>query len=311
MEFLDGVKVSAVGTPDAPDLDPQLVARRGADAVLKQILVHGLFHADPHPGNILVLAGNVVAFIDFGIVGRVNRQMRRRLADTILAVGRHDADRLAEIVAAVATPLRPVDLTELARDLEEMLDTYADVPLGDLSLSEVFASVTETMSRHQLPADLLLLIKAVATIESVGRQLDPSFKMVEHAEPFVERLVEQRHRPRALALRTADAGHQALKALRSLPRDLAELTTKARTDGLQIQFIHRNLDYFIREMDRASNRLSFAIVIAAIVIGSAVVVHAGIGPHAFGYPSLGLAGFVAAGILGIGLAVGILRSGRL
>jgi ubiquinone biosynthesis protein len=313
MEFLDGVKVSAVGTPDAPGLDPQLVARRGADAVLKQILVHGLFHADPHPGNILVLPGNVVAFIDFGIVGRVNRQLRRRLADTLLAVGRRDADRLAEIVVAVATPLRPVNSRELARDLEEMLDAYADVPLGDLSLCDVFASVTQAMSRHRLklPADLLLLIKAVATIESVGRQLDPSFKMVEYAEPFAERLVEERHRPRALARRTADAGHDALRALRTVPRDFAELTRKARTDGLQVQFIHRNLDYFIREMDRASNRLSFAIVIAAIVIGSAVIVHAGIGPHAFGYPSLGVAGFITAGVLGIGLAIGILRSGRL
>ena len=313
MEFLDGVKVSAVGTPDAPGLDPQLVARRGADAVLKQILVHGLFHADPHPGNILVLPGNVVAFIDFGIVGRVNRQLRRRLADTLLAVGRRDADRLAEIVVAVATPLRPVNSRELARDLEEMLDAYADVPLGDLSLSDVFASVTQAMSRHRLklPADLLLLIKAVATIESVGRQLDPSFKMVEYAAPFAERLVEERHRPRALARRTADAGHEALRALRTVPRDFAELTRKARTDGLQVQFIHRNLDYFIREMDRASNRLSFAIVIAAIVIGSAVIVHAGIGPHAFGYPSLGVAGFITAGVLGIGLAIGILRSGRL
>jgi ubiquinone biosynthesis protein len=161
------------------------------------------------------------------------------------------------------------------------------------------------------PADLLLLVKAVATIEGVGRQLDPSFKMVEYAAPFAERLVTERHRPRALARRTADAGHEAFRALRTVPRDLAELTRKARTDGLQVQFIHRNLEYFIREMDRASNRLSFAIVIAAIVVGSSVIVHAGLGPHAFGYPSLGIAGFVAAGVLGIGLVIGILRSGRL
>jgi ubiquinone biosynthesis protein len=104
MEFLDGVKVSAVGTEEAPDLDPQLVARRGADAVLKQILVNALFHADPHPGNILVLPGSIVAFVDFGIVGRINRQMRDWLTETILAVHRHDSDRLAEIVATVATP---------------------------------------------------------------------------------------------------------------------------------------------------------------------------------------------------------------
>jgi ubiquinone biosynthesis protein len=313
MEFLDGVKVSSVGTPSAPDLDARIVARRGADAILKQILVYGLFHADPHPGNILVLPGNVVAFIDFGIVGRVDRRMRRLLAETILAIGRHDAEQLKDIVTAVAIPLRPIDEAALAGDLEEMLDSYADVPIGELSLRDVFASITATMSRHrlQLPSDLLLLIKAAATIESVGRQLDPSFMIVEHAQPLVEHLVVERRRPRALAHRTADAGHDAFKALRSAPRDLADLVRKARNDGLQIQFIHRNLDFFIREMDRASNRLSFAIVIAAIVIGSAVVVHAGAGPHLFGLPALGLAGFIAAAVLGIGLAIGILRSGRL
>lgn len=313
MELLGGVKVSAVGTAEAPDLSPEVVARRGADVVLKQILVHGLFHADPHPGNILVLPGNVVALIDFGIVGRINREMRDRLADTILAVWRHDADRLAEIVLAVATPLAPVDVSELARDLEEMIDTYADVPVGDLALGAVFVSVTEAMARHRLklPADLLLLIKAVATIESVGARLDPSFRMVAHAAPLVQRLVEQKHTPGALALRAADAGHEAFSLLHALPRDLAEIARKARTDGLQIQFVSRNFDHFIREMDRSSNRLSFAIVIAAVVIASAVVMHAGTGPQTFGFPTLGLGGFVVAGVLGIGLAIGILKSGRL
>jgi len=313
MEFLDGVKVWAVGTPDAPELDARIVARRGADIVLRQILVHGLFHADPHPGNILVLPGSIVALIDFGIVGRVNRQMRERLAETIVAIGRHDADRLADIVVGVATPLRPVDTAELARDIEEMLDVYSGVPLGQLSLGEVFASVTAAMSRHRLklPADLLLLVKAVTTIEGVGRQLDPSFEIVRHAAPLVESLLEQKHSPVALAVRASDASREVLNALRALPGNLAEITRKARTDGFQIQFVHRNFDYFIREMDRASNRLSFAIVIAAIVIGSSVMVYASRGPQAFGYPLLGLAGFVAAGVLGIGLAIGILRSGRL
>jgi ubiquinone biosynthesis protein len=313
MELLAGVKVSAVGTADAPDLNPGVVARRGADVVLKQILVHGLFHADPHPGNILVLPGNVVALIDFGIVGRLNREMRERLADTVLAVWRHDADRLTEIVLAVATPLEPVNASELARDLEEMMDTYADVPIGDLALGAVLASVTEAMARHRLklPADLLLLIKAVATIEGVGARLDPSFRMVRHAAPLVQRLVEQKHTPSAIALRAADAGQAAFTALHGLPRDIAEIVRKARTDGLQVQFVHRNFDHFVREMDRSSNRLSFAIVIAAVVIASAIVMHAGTGPETFGYPALGLAGFVVAGVLGIGLSIGILKSGRL
>ena len=313
MEFLDGVKVSAVGTREAPDLDPRIVARRGADAIFRQILVHGLFHADPHPGNILVMPDNVVAFVDFGIIGRVNRQMRETLGETILAIGRHDAERLAEIVVNVATPLRAVDMAMLARDLDEMLDLYSDRSLGDLSLRAVFGSITDAMSRHRLrlPADVLLLIKAVTTIEAVGCQLDPTFKIVEHATPFVERMIEQKRSPGAIAVRATDAGRDVLHALGSLPGNLAEIARKARSDGLQIQFVHRNLDHFIHEMDRSSNRLSFAVVIASIVVGSSVIVHAGVGPPVLGYPLLGIVGFVTAAVLGIGLAIGILRSGRL
>jgi ubiquinone biosynthesis protein len=313
MEFLDGVRVSAVGTEQAPELDPQLVARRGADIVLKQILVNGLFHADPHPGNILVLPSSIVAFVDFGIVGRINRQMREWLAETIIAIGQRDAERLTEIVVTVATPLRPVNMSELTRDLEEMLDLYSNLALGDLSLRALFKSITDAMARHRLklPADLLLLIKSVTTIEAVGRQLDPTFKIVEHATPLVQSLIEQKYTPAALAIRTADAGREVLSALRTVPANLAEITRKIRADGMQVQFVHRNLDFFVREMDRSSNRLSFAVVIAAIVIGSSIIVHAAVGPQVLGYPVLGLAGFLTAGVLGIGLAIGILRSGRL
>jgi ubiquinone biosynthesis protein len=313
MEYLAGVKVSAVGTSAAPDLDPAAVAKCGADFVFRQILVHGLFHADPHPGNILVLPGNVVAFIDFGIVGRVNRQMRDRLAQIVLAIGRRDAERLAAMVVAVATPLRRVDMGLLTADLAEMLDLYADVPLGELSLRAVFQSITAAMARHRLrlPADVLLLIKSVSTIESVGRQLDPSFRIVEYATPHVEAMLLRKRRPGVLARRAAESGHEALKALASVPGNVAEIVAAARRDGMRVEFVLRNLDHFIREMDRSSNRLSFSVVIAAIVVASAIMVHAAVGPTAWGYPVLGLAGFVTAAWLGIGLAIGILRSGRL
>jgi ubiquinone biosynthesis protein len=313
LEYLDGVKIAAVADGHAPGHDPLVVAARGADFVFRQILEHGLFHADPHPGNILVLPGDVVAFIDFGIVGRVNTRLRHQLAHVILAIGKRDADRLAAIVLEVTKPLRPVDAGALAGDVAEMLDLYADVPIGELSLRHVFSSVTAVMARHrlQLPADLVLLIKAVSTIESVGCRLDPSFKIVERATPHVDRLIAARRRPSAIAGRLSDAGVEAVRTLSHLPGTLAAISTRVRRHGLQVEFVHRNLDHFIREMDRSSNRLSFAIVIAAIVIGSSIMVHAGVGPTVLGYPALGLAGFLIAGFLGVGLALGILRSGRL
>jgi ubiquinone biosynthesis protein len=123
--------------------------------------------------------------------------------------------------------------------------------------------------------------------------------------------VARRHAPEALVRRAAIAGREALNALQEVPRDLVEITRRVRAEGLQIQFIHQNLDHFIHEMDRSSNRLSFAIVIAAVVVGSAVVMQTGGGSERSGYPALGLAGFVVAAVLGIGLAIGILRSGKL
>jgi ubiquinone biosynthesis protein len=310
LEYLDGAKVSTVA---APQFDPPLIAQRGADFVFKQILVHGLFHADPHPGNILVLPDNVVAFIDFGIVGRINRRTREQLAHVILAVGRRDADRLATLVMAMTQPLRPVDVAALTGDLDEMLDLYADVPLGELSLRDVLSSVTATMARHrlQLAPDLVLLIKAVSTIESIGRGLDPGFKIVERATPHVERLLLEKRQPSAIARRTAVKGGDMLRALSGVPEGVAAIINRVKGRGLQVEFIHRNLDYFIREMDRSSNRLSFAIVIGALVIASSIMVHAAVGPTLFGYPAIGLVGFLTAAFLGAGLALGILRSGRL
>jgi ubiquinone biosynthesis protein len=213
----------------------------------------------------------------------------------------------------MAVPLRPVALVDLSRDLDEMLDLFANVPIGQLSLRAVFASVSEAMGRHrlQLPADLLLLIKALSTIEAVGRDLDPGFQMVEHATPFVARLVADRRSPPAVARRLGRAGRETLRAVRTLPGNLADIARRVSAEGLQVQFVHRNLEAFAREIDRSSNRLSFAVVIAAIVIASSIMVHAAGGPTLLGYPVLGLAGFVAAGVLGIGLALGILRSGRL
>ncbi len=311
-EYVHGVKASEIGaSPGA--FDPALVARRGADALLKQVLRHGLFHADPHPANIFVLPGNVVCFLDFGTVGRLDRHMRGRLASLVEAVVREDVDRLAEAVLAVAQPMGDISQTEFRHDLGEMFDTYSAVSLSELAIGDLLGEMVTVIGRHRLqfPPDLMLLIKAFVTIEGVGRQLDPAFKLVEHARPLVEEILRARYAPAAVAERVSDVGRDLVEALRAVPRDLRELISKARRDRLQIQFVHRNLDHFVQEMDRASNRLSFAIVIAALIVGSSLIFQSSAGPRLLGYPAIGLIGFVAAAFLGLWLAIGIVRSGRL
>jgi ubiquinone biosynthesis protein len=156
----------------------------------------------------------------------------------------------------------------------------------------------------------MLFVKAVVTVEGVGRQLDPTFRMIDHAAPVVQALVRERLSPSSVAARVAQTGRESLQVLSGLPRDVAALLEKARHDRLQVQFVHRNLEHFVQEMDRSSNRLSFAIVIAALVVASALIFHPAPGMTVGGYP-LGLTGFIVAALLGIWLVVGILRSGRL
>lgn len=312
LEYMPGIKISDAVSA-GPGFDVPLIARRGADAVLRQVLLHGLFHADPHPANVFVLPGNVICFLDFGNAGRLERPMREALAGLVESIVRQDADRLADGLLVIGRPLGEVNTQEFRQDIVEMLDTYGSMTLRQLSISELLRDAFATMARYRLqfPSDLLLLGKAFVTIESVGRQLDPSFKLIDHARPLVERVLRERLAPSAVAARASELGHEVAGALQTVPRDLVEIIRKVRTDRLQIQFVHRNLEHFVQEMDRSSNRLSFAVVIAALIVGSSFIFQSSAGPHVFGYPALGLGGYLVAAFLGIWLAIGILRSGRL
>ncbi len=312
MEYIEGRKVlDVLASPGA--VDSRVVARRGAEILLKQVLRDGLFHADPHPSNVFVLPDNVICLLDFGSVGRLDGSLRNALVDLVSAVVHEDLDRLVRAVLSIGQPLEPINARQLRRDLGDLLDGYAGILLKDLPVGMLLQDALAVMRRYRLqfPADLMLLVRAFVATEGIGRRLDPSFNMVEHAGPVIAGILRARLSPTAVASRVGDMGREMAEALQSLPRDLVEVVGKARDDRLQIQFVHRNLERFVQEMDRSSNRLSFAIVIAALVVGSSFILQRASGPHLFGLPAVGLVGFVAAAILGLWLAIGILRSGRL
>ncbi len=310
MEFVHGVKMSDILAGRAKG-DPILLARRGAEVMLKQILLNGLFHADPHPANVFVLPGDGICLLDFGNIGRVDRALREQLARVVYAVVREDADGLTDAVIDIAQAT-DVNRGELRNDMIEMLESYSVVALGNLPVGELLRDVFGAMGRHRLrmPPDLLLLARALVTSEGVGRQLDPSFNMAETARPLIERVLRERISPGALVERAGEFAHEAAEVVQTVPRGVLEIVEKLRNDRLQIQFVHRNLDHVVHELDRSSNRLSLAILVAALIVGSSLIFQAKAGPAMFGYPALGMVGFLAAGLLGLWLAIMILRTGR-
>jgi ubiquinone biosynthesis protein len=292
--------------------DRQLLARRGAGAVLKMIVEDGFFHADPHPGNVFYLPGNRIAFIDFGMTGRLSARRRDDLLQLLLGLVDQRPQAVADVLLDWAGDARGVDTAHLESEIEAFVDQYHGVSLAQLKLGQMLADVTTLLREHRLglPADLALLIKSFITLEGMGRGLDPAFHMAGEAMPILKRVLRARYAPRALASRGWQLVRRSLGALEQLPDDLGRLLRNARRGRLQVAIELAHLKRVGDQIDRAANRLSMALVVAALVIGSSIVMTVQGGPTLFGLPAFGLLGFCAAVVFGLWLLRSIWRSGK-
>lgn len=310
IEGVPGERLDAL-TPEA-GFDRALLARRGAHAVLKMIVQDGLYHADPHPGNVFYLSGNRIAFIDFGMVGRLSERRREELLGLLLGLVERDARAVADVLLDWAQAGHGADLAQLEREIETFVDQYHGVPLAQLRLGQMLADATAILREHQLglPADLALLVKAFITLEGLGRGLDPDFHMAAEATPLLRQVLRARYAPRVLARRAFATLRRALGVAEHLPEDLAQMLRNARRGQLHIALDVLHLRRLGDQIDRAANRLALALVIAALVIGSSIVMTVQGGPTLLGLPLFGLLGFLGAVAGGLWLIRSIRRSGR-
>lgn len=312
MQYVDGIKVSEVKALDELGYDRRVIASRGAELMFEQVFRHGFFHADPHPGNIFILPQNVICYIDYGMMGSVIRRSRENFADLFSAYYHRDEVKTAQIVLKIVEWDREPDRRALEKDIFDFLGVHAYRSLGQLRVDALLKELMGLISRHHLriPPDILLMAKAVAVAEGVGLRLDPDFEMTKKAAPFVLQLKLERLRPQRILREFFLVGGDFLRFVRLLPEELENILQQIRQGGIKIGFEHRGLENFIHQLDRSSNRLSFSLIIAALIIGSSLILHANIGPFLFGFSALGVLGFSTAGIIGIGLVISILRSGK-
>ncbi len=313
MEDVEGVRVDDSARLDALGIDRREIAQKGARAFLKQVFEDRFFHADPHPGNFSVLPDGRIALVDFGMAGRLDGDLLEELAHVVLAVSEWDASRAARHLLRLRLLDEEIDEDAFRSDLAYMIESYAGRPLKDINLGQVLNETIYIAARYRIrvPPDFVLLGKAVVTMEGVGRRLDPEFDMVAAARDYARRYALSRFSPGRVKERVEDMAGDILHLLRGLPGDLQLIVRKATRGKLKLEFEHRGLDTFIMEMDRSSNRIAFGLVVAALIVGSSVVTLSDRGPHLFGLPLLGLAGFVLTGLLGLRLIFGIMRSGKL
>jgi len=293
--------------------EKKAVAANGANAILQQIFVDGFFHADPHPGNIFILPNNAAAFVDFGIVGRLDEDTRDAVVSLLIAVSMRNTSGILKALEMLGVTFDENSVRDFKRSISDFVERFYDIPLKQVEISTILPQAVELMSKYKLkiPPQFHIMIKAIATMDGVARQLDPEFNTIAHTKPFVERLVHERHDPKRIIKNAVLYSSELLDILKIIPKDAYEIIKKIKMGTLKIEFEHQGLSKLITEMDKSSNRLSFSLVIAALIIGSSLIIIANKGPLIYGFPVLGILGFIFAGILGLWLAVGILRSGRL
>ncbi|MDD3801839.1 MAG: ABC1 kinase family protein [Desulfuromonas sp.] len=313
LELIDGCKIDDLDGLRRAGHDLPELARRGAQCFLTQVVHHGLFHGDPHPGNLRVLADGRICFLDFGMVGHLDDELRQQLASLLLGLFRKDTDMLAEVLLTRRPRTSEIDLPALRRDLLEFIDDYHQRPLKQIDSFKLMTEFIALMGRHHIrfPADLMLLTKALVTIEGIGRRLDPDFNLIEQIEPNVRALLKQRLSSEHLGRQTLNCLRAYLDLARSLPHDIREVLLRLNSNSFKIDLEHRGLERLIRDLDKSSNRLSFSFLIGSLIIGSSLIVQTGAGPQLFGLPALGLLGYSIAALLGLWLAIGVLSSGRL
>lgn len=307
LDYIDGVKLKDI--TEKNHFDKKIIAHRFANAFFKMALIDGFFHADPHPSNVLALKENKVCFIDFGMVGHLDPQVSEDLSGLFLAIMQNNVDSIIEQMEALSIIQGYPDTASLRRDLTDLMDDYYDTKIQNVRVGEFMQKLTNLTSRHgaKLPRDYVLLFRGISLVESNCRKLDSNFNSVESFRPLVLTMVKQRQNPLKVFKSVPSIIFELNRMSRLLPGGVGKLFNRLESGKFEVEFEHKDMNLFTGEMERISNKLSLALILSALIIGSAMIIMADRGVTIFGIPFLGFLGFVISAILAIWLILTVLK----
>ncbi|MGM0501699.1 MAG: ABC1 kinase family protein [Bacillota bacterium] len=308
MEYIEGISINEL----AEDREKHQLAQMIFDSFMKQILLDGCFHGDPHPGNIIITKDNKLGLIDFGLVGQISKQDRETASTLFMALLEKEMDIAVEELLKLGTTTEEIDKRALKRDLYKLVDDYYGATLEQIELGPVVNRVFNLAFEYKirLPFDFILLGKSLVTAEGLVAKIDPKFDTVAAAKPFMSELIKARLHPKRLAKDLLREGRNLFKTISDLPDELAYIINLLKKKELSINLQHSGLEQFIAKLDVITNRLSMALIVAALIIGSSLIMLSDKGPLFLEYPMIGLTGYLLAVVFGAWLVISILRSGR-
>ncbi|MEA4926809.1 MAG: AarF/ABC1/UbiB kinase family protein [Syntrophomonadaceae bacterium] len=311
LQYLDGIKISDFAGLKQANLETAKIAENLLAALFTQIYEEGFFHADPHPGNISISPSGQIIFYDFGQVGILDEVLKEHCIDLLLGMIRYDVDGVTRALLAIGISSQYVNREELRRDVARLEQKYYGLPLAQIKLGVAMAELLELSTRYQvrIPPSLSLMVKMLMTIESIIAQLDPQISIVDIAEPYGRRVMLSRYAPEHVARQLQGVALDYMRILKNLPVNLEKIVGLVGEGEFKIKMEDVNLNKMTAKFDIMSNRLSLAIIVASIIIGTALIAETMHSSILTRVPVVEL-GFVIAMVLGLFLAYSILRSGK-
>jgi ubiquinone biosynthesis protein len=310
-EYIEGVPGRELAALVRPDFDRRVIAKRGATAILKMVLVDGFFHADPHPGNIFFLAQNRIALIDYGMIGHLTEERRFQMVELLHGMVERDSGTVCEVLLDWSHSVN-LPSEQLVGDICAFLDQYAGVPLGQINFRDMIGDMMNMLRDNglALPSDLSLMFKVFLTLDGFGRQLDPDFDLVAEARPFVRQALILRYSPNEIAKRGWKGMAGMMDLLTGLPKDFRRLLRAARRGALRIHIDIAELERFGERLDRAASRLTIGMITAAFIIGTSIMISVTGDTEYLGITLLASFGFAMATLGGVWVLVSIWRGRR-
>jgi len=308
MEHVEGD--SADDADWTPEKKKQL-ARRGGESMFHQILIKGFFHADPHPGNILVSKDGRLCLLDWGLTGHLTQAMRWILADLLDAVVNQDARKLVRVTRQINRDKPPIDEQHLEIDIAQVLARHGkDFRVNQAG--EIMLDLARALSKNgvKMSRDYTMLTKAIVSVEETGRVLDPEFDLVSIAEPFLRKLMLERYRPEQILRDFWLDSREWMRDVGKLPGDIQRVLRRIEKEDIGLNLRLDKLEKLAEPLDGAINRVVLGLIIGSLIIGSSMIMTTGTGPLLWGFPQLGLFGYLLSGLLGLWVVFDIIRHGR-
>lgn len=305
---LKGIKINDTQSLFENNYDNEKIAYNLAKTYMEQVFLHGFFHADPHPGNLFVINGEKIGFVDFGMVGYLDDESTKLLMLLLKSSVDKNSEKIVETLYKMDSIPETTNKMLFKRDINYVLNYYYNLSFDKIDFSDALTDILRITYKHKVrvPSQLTLLIKTIISIEGTAKNLNPKFNLTDVSKDLLESIKKDKFNTKRLFNKTYSSAYNMLEDFREIPKMLNTIFYKISNDKIKLNMNHEGLSKFRRELNAVTNKLSLSLIISAIIIGSSTIAQAKTGPQILEMSAIGLVGFLLAGIMGIILIVSII-----